>query len=337
MACPITLPHREYTVGWVCALPIELAASKAMLDEKHNPPIQKPGDTNSYTVGRIGEHNVVMTCLPNGVTGTASAAKVAAAMLRTFRMLRFSLLVGIGGGAPSKDHDIRLGDVVVSKPSGRYGGVIQYDFGKTVQGGHFTVSRSLDRPSDALLTALSNLEAEQDMNGPQLSRHLVDMIEKNPSMGPRFSHPGVQTDHLYESNYDHPRGNPTCSSCDIRRLIRRRQRRSDTPVVHTGLIASANQVMRHGGTRERLKKKFGILCFEMEAAGLMDAFHCLVIRGICDYADSHKNKVWQPYAAATAAAYAKELLYTIPREEAAQDTRLAAVNEQGTSNHQNVI
>jgi hypothetical protein len=45
--------------------------------------------------------------------------------------------------------------------------------------------------------------------------------------------------------------------------------------------------------------------------GLMDSFPCLVIRGICDYADSHKNKVWQPYAAATAASYAKELLLVI--------------------------
>lgn len=55
-----------------------------------------------------------------------------------------------------------------------------------------------------------------------------------------------------------------------------------------------------------------IICVEMEAAGLMDSFPCLVIRGICDYADSHKNKKWQPYAAATAAAYMKELLSVIP-------------------------
>lgn len=55
-----------------------------------------------------------------------------------------------------------------------------------------------------------------------------------------------------------------------------------------------------------------ILCFEMEAVGLMNDFKCLVIRGICDYADSHKNKLWQPYAAAVAAAYATELLSVIP-------------------------
>jgi len=59
----------------------------------------------------------------------------------------------------------------------------------------------------------------------------------------------------------------------------------------------------------------GVLCFEMEAAGLMNSFPCLVIRGICDYADSHKNKKWQAYAAATAAACAKEVLSVIPPAE----------------------
>lgn len=77
------------------------------------------------------------------------------------------------------------------------------------------------------------------------------------------------------------------------------------------LIASGNQVMKHGGTRDQLARELGILCFEMEAAGLMDNFPCLVVRGICDYADSHKNEQWQKYAAATAAAYAKELLSVI--------------------------
>jgi nucleoside phosphorylase len=67
--------------------------------------------------------------------------------------------------------------------------------------------------------------------------------------------------------------------------------------------------MKHGATRDKLSRQDNILCFEMEAAGMMDHFPCLVVRGICDYCDSHKNKQWQPYAAATAAAYAKELLF----------------------------
>jgi nucleoside phosphorylase len=98
-------------------------------------------------------------------------------------------------------------------------------------------------------------------------------------------------------------------------------------VVHYGLIASGNQVMRHGGTRDRLRRELDVLCFEMEAAGLMDRFPCLVIRGICDYADSHKNKCWQAYAAATAAAYAKELLGVIAGDEVADTRRVAETGE----------
>lgn len=86
------------------------------------------------------------------------------------------------------------------------------------------------------------------------------------------------------------------------------------PVIHYGNIASGNQVMKDGLTRDRLAEKEHVICFEMEAAGLMDEFRCLVIRGISDYSDSHKNKAWQPYAAGTAAAYAKELLLEIPPE-----------------------
>jgi nucleoside phosphorylase len=160
MPRPIALPHQEYTVGWICALPRELAASQAMLDEEYNPPDQKTGDANSYTVGRIGDHSVVMACLPHGVIGTISAAGVAAAMLQSFSMPRFSLMVGIGGGVPSEKHDIRLGNVVVSKPGGIFGGVIQYDFGKTVEDGRFVHTGSLDKPPKVLLNAVSNLEAK---------------------------------------------------------------------------------------------------------------------------------------------------------------------------------
>jgi nucleoside phosphorylase len=74
-------------------------------------------------------------------------------------------------------------------------------------------------------------------------------------------------------------------------------------------------VIKHGNTRDKIAKEEGVICFEMEAAGLMDNFRCLVIRGICDYADSHKNKVWQPYAAATAAAFARALLGFIDEQE----------------------
>jgi hypothetical protein len=103
----------------------------------------------------------------------------------------------------------------------------------------------------------------------------------------------------------------SCEDCDEDRIVERALRASSHPVIHYGLIASGNQVMKHAPTRDKLAEELGIMCFEMEAAGLMDNFPCLVIRGICDYADSHKTKRWQKYAAATAAGYAKELLFLI--------------------------
>lgn len=76
-------------------------------------------------------------------------------------------------------------------------------------------------------------------------------------------------------------------------------------MVHYGTIGSANQVVKNRKTRDRLREDLGLLCVEMEAAGIMDEFLCLVIRGICDYADSHKSKRWQEYA--------KQLLSIIPK------------------------
>jgi nucleoside phosphorylase len=134
---------------------------------------------------------------------------------------------------------------------------------------------------------------------------------------PKFAYQGVDFDVLYNATYSHVSG-PTCDGCNKEEVVRRAPRENTDVVLHFGTIASGNQVMKDGVTRDRLSMELGgILCFEMEAAGLMNNFQCLIIRGICDYADSHKNKGWQPYAAATAAACAKELLMTIPRLQAA--------------------
>jgi nucleoside phosphorylase len=331
MDASTTLTHRDYTVGWICALPAEMAAARGMLDQHHKPLEQDPHDENNYTLGCIGVHNVVLACLPGGVTGLTSAVAVAIRMFASFKWLRFGLMVGIGGGVPSHDHDIRLGDVVVSKPSGTFGGVIQYDFGKTVQEGRFTRTGSLNRPPDMLLTALANLQAKHLMEDLELSRKITEMVMEYPKMRTQFTHPGKQEDQLYETGYDHQGDPATCAHCDASRLVDREVRISDAPVVHYGLIASGNQVMRYSGTRDRLRKELDILCFDMGAAGLMDRFPCLVIRGICDYADSHMNKRWQPYAAATAAAYANELLSLIPAKQMMRAPSAAQMAVEGKS------
>ncbi|KAJ5494646.1 TPR repeat protein [Penicillium fimorum] len=129
---------------------------------------------------------------------------------------------------------------------------------------------------------------------------------------PKFSRENAGSDVLFEAEYNHVEGN-SCVSCVTARNIQRKERPNGTPMVHYGTIASGNQVVRDSVERDKVSSEFeGVLCFEMEAAGLMNNFPCLVIRGICDYSDSHKNDRWQPYAAGTAAAYAKELLLVIP-------------------------
>ncbi|KAF5973206.1 vegetative incompatibility het-e-1 [Fusarium coicis] len=316
----------EYTVGWVCALPLEMAAARGMLDLIH-PDLshQDPGDHNSYILGEIRGHNIVIACLPAGNYGTNPAATVAKDLLRTFKSIRFGLMVGIGGGAPSTQHDIRLGDVVISQPSGTLGGVVQHDRGKILAGGGFERTGSHNAPPQSLLSALARLQAAHMTEESKVPQFLSQLSAKAPKrMKGKFSYPGALHDRLYPAGYDHVKPeSTTCAECDESRIIAREDRGDTDPYFHYGIIASGNQVIKDGKIRERLSQEYDALCFEMEAAGLYN-FPCLVIRGICDYADSHKNKMWQEYAAATAAAFAKELLLFVPPNQVLQEKKLVS-------------
>lgn len=211
-------PHlriEEYTVGWVCALPIELAAAKVLLDEKHSRmPHDGSNDTNSYTLGRIGNHNVVIACLPAGLTGTTSAATVAMQMKSKFTSIRFSLLVGVGGGVPS-NKDVRLGDVVISQPEGQHGGVVQYDFGKEIPG-EFIRTGFLNKPPTVLLNTLSDFQSDYLLG-------LINLTEKClSSFGniPHFARNNAGPDILLKPNYKH-KGGDACEGCGSRGRIER--------------------------------------------------------------------------------------------------------------------
>ncbi|KAL8340704.1 hypothetical protein RB601_006684 [Gaeumannomyces tritici] len=336
-----SIPNTEYTIGWIAALSTELLAASQFLDKRHNKPTSRhPNDTNNYTLGSIGPHNVVMACLPMGNIGTASAAVVATNLINSFPNVRLGLMVGIGGGAPRlPNHDIRLGDVVVSSPGNGNGGVLQYDFGKTVQEKEFQLTGSLNQPPLTLLAALSGLQVQHEEYGHQFQEKLNQILEGNPRLRRKYSRPSRESDRLYRSKYVHTDpeelapGSPEQPSygesekpcgeiCgeDPSHLVPRVERGDDEddPAIHYGLIASANRLMEDALVRDHLAKQ-GVLCFEMEAAGLMNTFPCLVIRGICDYSDSHKNHEWQGYAAMMAAAYAKDLLqHIIPSQVAAE-------------------
>lgn len=234
--------------------------------------------------------------------GVGSAAAVAAQMKSTFPSIQFGLMVGVGGGVPSTDNDIRLGDVVVSRPDKGHGGVVQYDFGTNTPGG-FQRTGFLNSPPQILLKAIANIRSDH-------LRGESKVFEYASNSGERPKFPG--RDILFEAGSGHI-GGSMCERCDKKKIVKRIPRDKQEVVIHYGTIASGSQVMRNGVERDRLSSELGgVLCFEMEAAGLMNILPCLVIRGICDYADSHKNKAWQLYAARMAAAYAKHLLSRIP-------------------------
>lgn len=304
----------QYTVGWICALETEYVAARAFLDKKHaRPEALSPNDHNHYTLGEIGGHQVVIAVLPDGEYGTSSAAGVARDMLHSFPNIRFGLMVGIGGGVPLK-HDIRLGDIIVSSPRNGHGGLLQYDFGKELQGQEFHQTGFLNQPPAILRTAVSGLRTQYEEEGHRLKESIQTVLEGNKRLKRKYTRPLTESDRLYESHLAHSDPESCCNEhCDNSKLIQRpkRDEEENDPAVHYGLIASGNRVIKDALFRDKLAAAQDVLCFEMEAAGLMNHFPCLVIRGVCDYADSHKSKEWQGYAAMTAAAYAKDLLHQI--------------------------
>lgn len=304
----------DYTVGWVCALPLEAAAAKAMLDRIHAdlPADPSVNDINSYVLGSIKGHNVVLAYPPFGVYGTTSVAALATQMRASFKSIRFSLMVGIGGGVPGTKEDILLGDIVVSKPTAARPGLIQYDLERECAENQFTSMESLNKPSTLLLTAAGKAETNNILGESQIPRYISEIVQNDPLT---FAHPDPEQDVLFDPDYDHTITEPVekgCNHCNPKRPRHRPPRGTRGPKVHYGLVASSNQLMCRGATRNKLAREHGILCFETEAAGWMDAGQYLIIRGICDYADSHKTELWRGYAAAAAAAYAKEILLLIP-------------------------
>ncbi|KAL4781230.1 violaceus kinesin [Aspergillus varians] len=310
----MTFTHASYTVAWICALPLELAAAKVFLDQVHPRLTQPESDHNVYTLGSISGHNVVVACLPAGVYGTTSATAAVSHLMSTYQNVRFGLMVGVGGGVPRGNLDIRLGDIVVSKPTYTASGVIQYDYGKSLQSGQFHRTGSLNKPPPLLLKAIAQMESDYMLGKASLSDIMASSLQKEEV---REYFPRPSKDQLFQPAYNHVHDSPDCATCDPSQLVDRPKRIADEPHIHYGVIASGNQVMKDARARDLIAQELDILCFEMEAAGLMDEIPSLVIRGICDYCDSHKHKEWQPYAAFVAAAYAKAVLMQVPFQEQA--------------------
>ncbi|KAF3284331.1 hypothetical protein TWF970_011549 [Orbilia oligospora] len=283
--------HKDYTVGWVCALPLERTAAVAMLDFQH-PRLEIPAaDRNAYTLGSIGEHNIVIACLPKGMIGNNNAAAVATQMVMTFTNVKFGFMVGIGGGIPPA---VRLGDVVVGTPGDGYPGVVQWDMGKAVQGGGFQRTGALDNPPRSLLAALTELETAYDLNGgSKIPQYLAELEAKQPNLAKKFLRNESMKDIAFKATASHLSKSDVisqtligedvdddeeedeeeeedqiddCRYCDKTKIFRENNRDMR---VHFGLIASGNQVIKDAAFRTKINKE---LCKKPHAAIVAAAF-----------------------------------------------------------------
>lgn len=284
-----------------------------MLDFKHPALPNLRNDSNSYTLGSVGEHNVVIACLPMGQIGNNQAPVVVSQMLTTFPSIKFGLMVGIGAGIPPQ---VQLGDVVVSSPRDQYSGVVQWDFGKERQNDTFKWTGHVNNSPSVLLTAVTRLSTELAIKVP---RYLDQLIDKSSKLPAEYRKSDSLKDILFNAEYAHINkdtkngGDGQKESCKNCGMGQAKEREPRDICVHYGLIASGNKVVKDATTRDSLNRSFDrkVLCIEMEAAGVMTSCPCIVIRGICDYADSHKNKAWQEHVVAVAAVYARELLKNV--------------------------
>ncbi|GKZ24839.1 hypothetical protein AbraIFM66951_005126 [Aspergillus brasiliensis] len=327
--------RHEFGVAILCALPHEASAVHALFDHEYDAQMygKSPNDRNTYSTGIIGGHNVVLVHMPN--MGIAAAATAAAYLHTSFEGIRLALVVGICGGAPqggdSPSREILLGDIVFSD------GLIQYRFGRQYPHNRFlrkeTPRDILPRPGNELRAVLAKLKTSQGREW--LARTTGSIFcELRETLRDGLRHPGAALDCLFDSHYmhKHPKGSD-CQLCakdgeryDIcelaaesscvqlgchpaKQIQRQRQHVDFQPDIHFGLIASGDTVMKSGSDRDAISGRDKVIAFEMEGAGVWETCtNTLVIKGVCDYADSHKCRTWQRYAAFTAAAATKAFL-----------------------------
>ncbi|KAF9894873.1 hypothetical protein FE257_004494 [Aspergillus nanangensis] len=326
--------RNDFKVAIICTLPVEAAAVEALFDAHHDETGEKygkaPGDTNAYMLGRMGLHDVVLAFMPN--MGKGAAAGVAASLRSSYPQVQLALILGVCGGVPRRPdgQEILLGDVVVSE------GIVNYDVGRRYPDkfvGRDAVMHRLHRPTVEIQSFIAKLQMQR-LRGylpGRVKKHL-SLLRSEPATRSLTVHPGWAEDKLFKPWYHHQHhhhksvrscgcGNEricdrarvaSCQEikCDKRELVPRQRRRggNSPPMIHFGLVASGDTLMRSGIHRDAIASREKVIAFEMEAAGVWDILPCMLIKGVSDYADSHKNKIWQRYASAAAAACLKSIL-----------------------------
>jgi hypothetical protein len=226
-----------------------MSAARYMLDEEHARLPRAALDTNQYILGQLSGHNVAIASLPAGSQGTVSAAAVAVHMARTFPSIALRLLLGIGGGVPSDKIDIRLGDVVVSVPSGTQGGVVEYDLGKQTPTG-FNRKGFLCPPPTEWMGVVTQMKSDHRAQSNKVSMFISEMLRRFPQLA-EYKRPPPEKDVLFKSDYAHNLDKSTCADCDESRVMGRVKREAPyDPVIFYGLIAFGNRVMKDATERQ---------------------------------------------------------------------------------------
>ncbi|PKY06641.1 purine and uridine phosphorylase [Aspergillus campestris IBT 28561] len=321
-------PQTDFMVGWICVLKKEYHAAVQILDERYDTTglVRSLGDKNHYILGRVGTHNVMINLPLAEKYGQNHASRIALDMRRTFPKMRFVLLVGIAGGVPSPEHDIRLGDVVLGTRA------VPYGFGKQTDHG-FERTGLVQVPPRELLEATTFLEERIRLEDVRLSEAIESVRTKSAGGGDAFLRPAK--DRLYKGELIHKEPGCDCLLSESRQganMYLRDDRKGDLIQVFRGGIGSDNRVIKNAQVRDDIATRENILCYEMEATGVMFVVPCLPIRGIADYADGHKNDHWHLYAALAAATCARELLLSLSPQFVAQFPLAVARNVLGQYN-----
>jgi hypothetical protein len=306
------LDFEDYTVVWIAPLEIEAQAALHMLDNIHEGYFpSSSGDDYTYLAGDINKLNIVIATLPPGHRyGVGAAASLATQVRKDFPNIWFGLLVGVAAGLPNlgktPPRDIRLGDVLVGFGAGDRAGIVNYGFGKETDNGFEVIPLGTQaRTSPFLSSKIGRIKLLSQTSNNSFENHYQQIKDKTHGNG-NFADPGQDKDKLYQTTYNED--NTVNETQLVEREIRPPSART---TVWYGSIGSGDTLMRSAKKRDELRDKFHLIGLEMEAAGTIDRIPVAVIRGVCDYGDAQKNKEWQPYAAAMAAAYAKHLLNTI--------------------------
>ncbi|CAI7589631.1 unnamed protein product [Penicillium glandicola] len=335
----------KFDVAVICALRCESDAVETIFDEFWEDDKKSYGkaskDPNSYLLGRVGQHNVVLVYMAG--IGKVNSAAAAAHLFASFPNIRLGLVVGICGAMPQPtdgNTEIFLGDVIVST------GLVQHDFGRQLPNRFIrkdTINDNLRRPTSEIRSFLRQLCSRRGHTILHKELHSFIMDIYSEKGFENWTAPPREEDKLYRASYPHIHHDPTgcivcgisaegqisicdvalelsCEQlgCDERELELRKDVRNDlkstehgslmAPKIHFGRIASGDSVMKSALHRNQVAMREGVYGFEMEGAGAWDNFPVIVVKGVCDYADSHKNKRWQNYASIVAAATAKALL-----------------------------